>query len=256
MFSFNVGGVGSQSILEVVGKMSNGKTFSKKVTISPAKIDLLYEAESYVPPFYKGKAKLPFQGTLRIVALTSFFDSSGKKIPDNRLVFKWKDGNQTLNNQSGYGKNVLLYKSDDSLPKPIEITAEVSYPEGGLFASKKISVEPASPETVLYEESPEYGILSNKALFDTFVLSKEEVVISAVPLFFGVDSKNSSVLNYKWTLSEKSIDQGESSIVLRNTSGKTGQSQISMQVSNTIDYFQAASQNLKVIFTKANNLSR
>jgi len=254
LFSFNTGSVGTKNTLEVVGKMANGKTFSKKIALSPAKVDILYEAESYTPPFYKGKAKFPFQGSLRIVALPSFIDSNGKKVSNSRLIFKWKNGNQILNNQSGYGKNILLYKSDESLPKQTEITAEVSFPEESLIAVKKILIEPTSPETVFYEENPEYGILFNKALSETFTIEKEEATISAIPLFFGVTDKDSSLLNYKWILADKSIEQGGSSIVLGNKSGKTGQTQLSVQISNTKDYFQAADNSLNIIFKKINNL--
>lgn len=254
LFSFNTGSIGTKNTLEVIGKMANGKNFSKKIILSPAKVDILYEAESYTPPFYKGKAKFPFQGSLRIVALPSFVDPNGNKIPDNRLIFKWKNGNQILNNQSGYGKNILLYKSDESLPKPTEISIEVSYPEEGLIANKTMSIEPTSPETIFYEENPEYGILFNKALRETFIIEKEEVTVFAIPLFFGVKDKDSALLNYKWILSDKSIEQGASSIVLGNRSGKTGQTQLSVQISNTKDYFQAADNNLNIIFKKINNL--
>ncbi len=255
IYSFKSGKLGSKNTLEVIGQ-KNGQIFSKRIIFSPAKVDILYEANSYTPPFYKGKPRLPFQGSLKLVAIPNILDASGKKVPDSKIIFKWKDGNQYLNNLSGYGKNNIAYKSDNDLPKTIEITVEASYPDNGAFASKTVSIEPIESKVVFYEEDPEYGLLTNKALEGSFTFDKEEAVISAMPVFFGVNNKNLSTLKYKWVLSDKSIENSDSAIILRNTSGKNGQANLSLQLSNDLDYFQSANNSLKIIFIKLNTLSR
>jgi hypothetical protein len=77
-----------------------------------------------------------------------------------------------------------------------------------------------------------------------------------MPVFFGVDNKNLSPLKYKWVLSDKSIENSDSAIILRNTSGKNGQASLSLQLSNNLDYFQSANNTLKINFIKLNTLSR
>lgn len=257
VYSFNAGKVGEKTTIEIIGRSPEGINFSRKISFTPAEVNILYEAKSYVPPFYKGKTMFPYQGNLRLVAIPNIVDSSGKKISDNQLIFKWKEGSKVFNSDSGYGKNIFDYKSSTNLPKKAEITVEVYHPESGINTNTTVSVEPTESKVILYEEDPEYGLLLNKALNDSIEINKEEIVISAIPLFFSTTDKNtSSFLKYKWTLGNKSLDNSESSVVLRNSSGQSGQTILNLRLSNTIDYFQSANNSLNIKFNQINNFLR
>jgi hypothetical protein len=256
VYSFNAGKVGEKSTIEIIGQSPQGLTFSKKISFTPAEVNLLYEAKSYVPPFYKGKPSFPYQGSLRLVAIPNIINKSGNQVPKENLVYRWKEGSTVFNSASGYGRYIFDYKANTSLPKTSEITVEVFYPEESIVSSATIKAEPGGSKVIFYENDPEYGILLNKALNENIELSKEEIVISAIPLFFGTDSKNSFGLKYKWVMGNTNIESEESSVVLRNTTGQSGQTILNLKLSNTIDYFQSANNSLGIRFNKINSFSR
>ena len=61
-YSFRMGGVGEETTIEIKIKLLSGASFSKSFTLNPASVNLVWEANSFVPPFYKGKALHPRQG--------------------------------------------------------------------------------------------------------------------------------------------------------------------------------------------------
>jgi hypothetical protein len=71
-YSFKAGSVGTETKIEIRIKLLSGASFSKTFTLNPASVDLVWEANSYVPPFYKGKALHPRQGSLKLVAMPEF----------------------------------------------------------------------------------------------------------------------------------------------------------------------------------------
>src|ERR1035437_9361109 len=58
-FSTTVGRVGSRSTVTSRIVTAGGSTVTRTVTVQPANVDLLWQATSYVPPFYQGKALYP-----------------------------------------------------------------------------------------------------------------------------------------------------------------------------------------------------
>ena len=71
-FSFTTGDTGSSSTIQVKIETADGNSVDKQLTITPANVDMLWEAyDSYVPPFYKGKKLGTGEGTYKVVALPS-----------------------------------------------------------------------------------------------------------------------------------------------------------------------------------------
>jgi hypothetical protein len=68
-FTFKTGRAGSVSNILIVVKTSEGALLQETLNIHPASLDLVWEAQSYTPPFYKGKAFYPYQGTVKVVAM-------------------------------------------------------------------------------------------------------------------------------------------------------------------------------------------
>ena len=73
-----LGGLGQETDVAVSVSGDSGSD-SASLSLIPASLDLLWEANSYVPPFYQGRA-LPGSGsTIRVMALE---DSAGKRSPE------------------------------------------------------------------------------------------------------------------------------------------------------------------------------
>src|SRR3989344_8617863 len=146
-YSFKAGESGTETNIEVRVKLQSGNTFYKSMIIKPIGVDLIWQSDSYVPPFYKGKALHPKQGNLRIVAMPDFRDSNGKMVPQNNLIYKWSDGNTVYDNQSGYGKNVLNIEGS-ILGRGSRVEVLVTSPTDNGAASEILEVATSDPEII------------------------------------------------------------------------------------------------------------
>jgi hypothetical protein len=247
-FTFKTGPLGTQTEISVIAVTSEGYPISEKLIINPAKVDLVYEADSYTPPFYKGRAYFPYSGQARIVATPSFVDSAGQPIPTRNLIFTWKDGEKTLESGSGIGRDVLSYKNNNLLPKDADISVEVSSSDQKYIAKASITLEPTAPKVVLYEKDPLLGVLYNKALKEEHTLKNSEMSIAAAPYFFGVSSPKSSLLKYEWSLNGTPAQSTQDIAVFKKPASQNGTADISLQLSNTKDYFQFGNARVSINF--------
>jgi hypothetical protein len=247
-YSFKAGGVGAETQIEVKIGLLSGASFSKIFTLNPTNVDLVWEANSYVPPFYKGKALHPRQGSLKLVALPEFV-KNGTRISPQNLVYKWSNGVNVYQNQSGYGKNVVTL--DGSLLGGTEnISVLVTDPVSGLAAQGFAYIAPVDPEIIFYENDPYYGHIFDESLDGQFQLKTNEVQILAAPYYF--TKENMGGLKYNWMLNGASIPNlvDSRTAIFRKPENQTGQSVISLQIENTNRILQQADGNLTMSFGK------
>ena len=55
-FSFTSGDVDERTVLDVIIMIPDGRRIDLQKIIAPMEVDLLWEADTYTPPFYRGKA--------------------------------------------------------------------------------------------------------------------------------------------------------------------------------------------------------
>jgi len=247
-YSFTAGPAGTETKIEIRIKLFGGASFSKTFTLNPASVDLIWEANSYVPPFYKGKALHPMQGGLKVVAMPEFI-KGGKRISPQNLIYKWSNGLNVYQSLSGYGKNVITI--DGSLfGRDEEIKVLVTDPVSGLVAEGLLNVSPADPEIIFYENDPYYGHLFDIAIGSALSLKAEEVQILAAPYYF--TEEESGVLKYEWRLNGQIIPNLSSSrtAIFRKPENSDGKSVISLRIENTNRILQQADGSLGVIFEK------
>ena len=99
------------TIVAKIGLNAKSKT-QVSMTIRPAEMALLWEAtDSYVPPFYKGKA-LPTADTfIKVVAMPEIKTANGI-VKHSNLVYSWEKDFTNVQSSSGYGKQSFVYKND------------------------------------------------------------------------------------------------------------------------------------------------
>ncbi|MEK7116651.1 MAG: hypothetical protein AAB837_00610 [Patescibacteria group bacterium] len=245
-YSFNAGAVGEETKIEIRINLLSGASFSKAFTLNPASIDLVWEASSYVPPFYRGKALHPRQGVLKIVALPEFV-KNGQRISPANLIYNWSNDVEAYQSQSGYGKNVLVL--DGSIlgrSESVEVLA--TDPVNNLVAQSFIDISPTDPQIIFYENNPYYGPLFDSAIIGSFDLKTDEVQILAAPYYFTKES--GGLLKYEWRLNGASVSNllGSRTAIFRKPEGESGRSSVSLQVENTNRILQQADDNLQIIF--------
>ncbi|MEI6553394.1 MAG: hypothetical protein WCO09_02400 [bacterium] len=241
-FSFNSGSNGSQTIISVTINTVDGLSINKQFTINPASIDVLWEAyDSYVPPFYKGKALLSSESTAKIVALLSSSKNSG-------VSYNWKlDGSSQLDS-SGYGKSFYLFKKT-YLDKNNTVEVIASNLMGQSLGSGKIGLSNGNPKILFYKKDQNLGTQWQQTLEDGFNVDKNGETIVVEPYFMSPKNLNSSDFSLNWELAGTQINtpavKNELSI---KPDSKGGSSAIKVTVENIKSMFLNANKTINVSF--------
>ncbi|MFH1608831.1 MAG: hypothetical protein ABH951_02320 [Patescibacteria group bacterium] len=241
-FSFKTGENGIQTIIDVQIDTVEGFSIKKQAIISPFEIDLLWEANnSYVPPFYKGKASVPPEGTVKVVAMLN----SNKS---NSASYQWKLDGTSKQNSSGYGKNFYIFKKT-YLDKNNKIEITASSLLGDPLGSGKIEVREQNPKIVFYKKDQLFGTRWQEALKNNFRISQEGETIVAEPYFISPKNINSSDLSFDWFLGGFPVDtptiKNEITIKPESTNGS---SKINVQLKNIRTMFLSGGTEINVNF--------
>lgn len=229
----------------------DGNMFSREVTFIPAGVDLIFETISYVPPFYKGKAMNTNQGTIVVVAFPEMFDQNGRKFTTKELVYAWRKNDVAMPSASGVGKNYLTFSG--SVPvRDAKIEVAVSSLDQSIVANKTINIGSEDPKIVFYENSPIYGIMTNKAIKNTVQLLSDEFSVLAIPYFFGVGYSTTPDLDYVWTINGRTaaIQEPKNSFTVRQENPGAGTANIALKINNNVRIFQFANSDFIINFQK------
>lgn len=249
--SLTVGPSGTKTTVEIQAQTGTGVVYAKKLEFNPVEVSLVWEADGYLPPFYKGKAPFTHQGSVRVTAIPSFKDKNGKDVDPKNLIYRWKDNYKVLGNDSGYGKDsIVITGGVIDRPSTIEvIVSDVGKTQTGRAI---LELETEKPEMVLYENNPYYGVLYNKAVFDKYVMKENEVTLKTVPYYFNSQSVKGEKLEYSWMLNDVLSEElkNAQSITLRRKNEEEGTSLLRITARNMVEIFQGAQTNLQVEFKK------
>jgi hypothetical protein len=243
-FSFKTKGMGVKNIVSIQINTSNSKTITKGVVIKPEQIDLLWEAvDSYVPPFYKGKAIPVSESTIKIVAVPNLL---GTSLKEESLIYSWKKDSKKMNDDSGYGKNYFTFKNSYMSNKnKIELSA--SSLDQSYTAKNVFNFTAGNPKILFYKENPE-GIDYNNSLNTGFSFDQGTIKIIAEPYFFSQGDKNNN-LNYEWVVDNRKIDLYDNVINLDSQINKN-LSNISLSIKNIKKIFQETKQSISGGFSR------
>lgn len=245
-FEFTVGDVGSVTVVNINIQTSEGTTVTRSISVRPGNIDLLWEASTYTPPFYKGKALFTPQAEIKVVAMPNLIDGAGTKLESKDLIYKWKINGKLQESSSGFGKN-YIYTTGTSVMKTLTIEVEASSLSGNTKAKGSVSLNETTPSVLFYEDSPILGIFYEKALPSKIILSGKEVILAAAPYFFSTDKKDSG-LSYSWLLNDNPVTENESSITLRMDKEIKGTASVGIEVKSLSKLFQFTRNSLLIDF--------
>jgi len=248
-FDLKTGNPGSVSNVLILIKTPDGQSFQQVINIRPAALDIVWEAQSYTPPFYRGKAMYPYQGKVKFVALPNIVDEKGAVLNPKNLVYTWKIDGSVVGSVSGYGRN-FMYLNGSVPINPSTVSVEATSLDKNYTAGGSVTVAPQSPFILFYEDSPIFGIRYNKTLGSNLSLENQEIKIAAIPYFNGVQTREGQGLIYEWRLNNSIVTSGpgNSSLSFKQGSGQSGTSQISLQVTNPAKIFQFAVNSMSIAF--------
>jgi hypothetical protein len=248
-FSFTTGATGVTTRVRATIHSASRGDFSKDFTFVPSNIHLLWEADTSVPPLYRGKALYSPGSKLTIVALAKVV-SGGASISPSRLSYQWQVGNEPAPSASGVGRYIFTYYGNQ-LNQGENITVTVSY-AGNPVGSARVNIPAVNPSILFYVQDPLRGLRLDQALPSAFTLAGQEVTLHAQPFYFANESLGKSI-TYKWTLNGQTIstsDTDNGSLTLRQNGAGQGQSIVSLKLQNTDNYkfLQEAESALNIVF--------
>lgn len=184
--------LGEETRVEVTLRRSNAPSFSSSVKIVPSVVDIIIEADTYVPHFYKGRALPSEESRLKAIAVVH----DGTEASQALYTYKWSYGGSVLEGGGVRGKNIATFILSRYDNKPLIL--EIFNDEGDMVGEKFITLRTTAPELLFYEESPLRG-LSLKTIASPFPFIGEEVTIYGEPYFINADMDESDA-TFSWTI--------------------------------------------------------
>lgn len=229
-------------------ELTNGKKVAGEYILSPASVSIIPQADTYVPPFYKGKAIPTIGSDTYLIAIPEFFNSDGSITDPDILSYEWwSDGGELENSTRAVAK-----LKNPIFIRPIRVLVTVKGPNNQT-ARNDIVIPPRRPSIVLYNYNPIFGIWYNNAIPPSFSIGNSEVEVHAEPYFFA--KKMVSSLSYDWGLpgNVAPFRSSNNSLVLRPEEGASGTSVITLtahDITKSITSFlQEAKTSFSVFYT-------
>lgn len=236
------GALGSRKAIELDIVPPSGSFLTAKATLAPTEVDLLISSDSYVPPFYRGRA-LPTVGT-RIIAeaIPRFALPGGALVPDSQLVFTWRYNGDVLKNASGLGKSSAsipiahLFGGND-------IAVEARTQDGTLSGAAEVSLASREPLLDLYEDHPLYGLLFNNALSSGARIAESEMTFAALPYFALASGPADAHLTYSWRVNGSQVRASATSSneLTINADNSSGQAYLELDLSQNNNIYTSIS---------------
>lgn len=245
--TITVGGLGSESHVVVIAEEQEGIVASAEARIRPAEIDIVWEADSYVPPFYRGRALPGSNSPIRAQAVGRFATDGGTAIPTEDIVYTWYRNDAVV--EKGRGKSIVTVPgpslfSTDTL-RVVAVSAD-----GAHSSAASADIPSTDPFVMLHENHPLFGILYHRSLEQGAITMETEQRVTAVPYFASILSPRDAGLLYEWAVNDSRIDPNpeEPQTLTITAEGYTGPADISLAITNADDIFLRAQGTWQLIF--------
>lgn len=247
-FVFTTGDTGSEQNLSVLVKTTNGEIFNTSIVVSPVEVTLLWEGDTFVPPFYKGRSLYSSGSFIRAEAIANFIDETGIAYDSSELLYTWSKNGTVLGSLSGVGADTLVTEGPKFFGDYI-LAVEVTSPDGTKRSQSASRIDTREPQVVLYEKSPLIGVLTNTAINDGHVFAdSSQIEVHAIPYFMDIRNENDSQLSYTWNINGTKVsgsDAEPSSLTIQLPSEEN----ISTSIRITIDHVKHLLQSAQGMFT-------
>lgn len=247
-FSLSAPAAGQETTVVATVALPDGK-IEKTIKIRPAITTLLWQAtDSYVPPFYKGKA-LPASGSkVKIVAMPEIKIGSQLANPKN-MNYVWRKDYTNNPDGSGYGKNSFSYITD-YLEDENNVSVTASTLDQKYSSSASINIKTFEPKIIFYKNDLNLGTLWEQALLNGHKIVGDEI-IEAAPYFISPRDPKNPFLTWDWYINNKVVEVSYADrnlLPLKIETGTSGTSKIKLEINNIYKIFMTTNEELSVEF--------
>lgn len=247
-FSINAPASGSEIQMVIRIFLPDGE-IEKKVTIRPSQIVLLWQAnDSYVPPFYKGKALPTEDSAIKAVAMPEI-RVAGIQVSPKNMTYNWKKDYSNVVEASGYGKSFFVYVND-YLEESNSVGVVASTTDQSYSAEATIDVGTVEPKILFYRNDNVLGTTWEKTIENGYRIAGQDVLVAA-PYFIGPKDIRRPELVFNWSINDSPLPVSsfrKNSMPLRVEGGVAGTSRLRLDISNQYKFFQTAEKEISVTF--------
>lgn len=247
-FSVNAPAVGGEISITAIVALPDGN-IEKRIVIRPSVMTMLWEAtDSYVPPFYKGKAMPTADSEIKIVAIPEIRTSSGAVNPKN-MTYSWEKDYMNDTEASGYGKNYYVYVND-YLEDSNTIGVTASTIDQNYSSSANIEVGVYQPKILFYKKDASLGTVWEHALSDGHKIVGEEI-LEAAPYFISPGDIRIPTLSWSWFINDSlvsTVGLSNNLMPVKVPTGTSGTSKIRLEINNIYKLYENTIKEIDVNF--------
>lgn len=185
-------------------------------------VDILWQGNNYVSPFYEGLPLWSKQSEITFVAIPQGLGDPAT------LNYVWSRNGTILGLVSGIGVNSLTFV-DGVLSKPVTIKVEILKNNDEVLAENSINIGPVEGAVYVYEKNPLYGFIFHREVSENYHMEEEEATLTAFPFYFTSYNKTDPGIIYSWNSGSGAADN-RNSVTYRTPTEGSGRANISLQV--------------------------
>lgn len=260
--------VNGKKVLSGIGKTSYqgtmsdlGKTTQIKVTIEAGLLlleknisligtdmDLIWEAiDSYVPPFYKGKALPGPEARINVVAIPLLQDGTKLLSADN-ITYAWNRNYTPDLASSGYGKNSFIFRTS-YLNTSENIHATSTAINKNLSSKKSIEIKTVKPKIIFYPVQNGFTDTSH-ALKNPITVRADSYTLAALPYFFSSENPDVKDISYTWKINNQQLIVSSPKNILTVQKGASTSGTIDLTIESISKLLQTAKSRMTINFQK------
>lgn len=249
-FTLTTGALGSRTVVRVDIVSATEGRFSKTFTLAPSVVTMVWEADTSVPPLYRGKPLYSAGSPLKVIAYPTVF-AGGSRIAKEALSYRWIHNDEPVTQVSGAGRYTYSF-TGDQLKNAETVSVEVYYGSAKV-AQGDVVIPAASPRAVLYQYDALRGPLYDSALPGGIALSGNEISFKAEPYYFSNVSKAANALAYEWQLNGSETtgpDAQRGILTLRQAGDGAGAATLGVTIQNydSSTFVQTGEALLEIVF--------
>lgn len=245
-FSFTTGSLGQQTQVKLTINSATQGTITHLFTFIPSTVDLVWEADTSVPPLYRGHALYSAGSSLNVVAFPTVI-VSGKKVAPQSLSYQWTLNDNPVPSASGTGKYTFSF-TGDQLQTAEQAGVDVYF--GSLKVGHgELAIPAYQPELLFYNKDPLRGIVWEQAVPPSIALNVPEITLQAQPYFFA----NNGTYSWSWTMNgapTSGPDSDRGLLTLRQNGKGQGSTQLGVALQNLsgTQLIQSAQTALSIVY--------
>lgn len=247
-FTVKAPAAGLETMVVAVISLPDGE-IETRIIIRPNVTVLLWQAnDSYVPPFYKGKALPTPDSEVKVVAMPEVKTASGL-VDSKNMTYSWKKDYTNDQEGSGYSKNFFIY-TNDYLENSNNISVVASTVDQQYSSQVSIDIGTTQPKILFYKNDNVLGIIWEKILTNPHKIQESEIVV-AVPYFISPKEIQNPRLIWNWSINDNLVNVlgfRKNFMPLKAQEGTSGTSKLKLEIENRDKIFQTASQEINIGF--------